>query len=708
MPEPYDQKQFGQNTPAITDEDLAQVGQDLELDPLTLQLDEKDFIDTTKHLIEESRKFFEKRGLYKRRAKNEEYYLGKQIDRLEERREFSDYSVRYLDNLVWESEAMLKPIALSRVPDLIVLPGTEKDESKEAADEITDVINSRLRKRENRTVLGRTYKHRPIYFIGCIKYMWDKEKGRYGDYKFENIHPKQIDVDHTNPDNETENMGWIAHHYDMNLKQIFMRFPDKKTEYMKKMGYSENAVKKEKFLATRRAITEVWFTWYSKVSEEWEKVEGTAWLDLDKKFLFKKIKNPNWDWKGEKILIKYDEEAETAEELDEAGLREMFVSGESMENVKQQTIYNNYFESPRKPFILVGYDQLGMQPYDETSRIEQVVYLQDNVNKRGKQISEIADHARGKNVFSTESGLTSKDVEQIDMLNPEQDILVDGKVGDVWSLIPGVQPNEALFKDQELTRERVFAKMGAHATTRGEREADETATGRQILREADFTKQDDEVEDTINYAAEKMAEAAMQMIKLRYTKNHLFRLLGDNSEMIMKSLNQDLVEDGMEVQVSASATDKMRRKREAYELAKITMIDPLSFYEDIEKPDPKGRAERLLQFTLSPPNYYSKYILEEDTVEGQANALGMPPPGGAPQPGQPGQPAGQGQGVQQLSMDIAQLEQGQKPQVPQQMSPEYINGFNEWLKTPAFQQLPPEIQQLATDFAKEISQAATQ
>lgn len=707
MPEPFDQKQFGQNTPAVTDSELGQVGQDLELDPLHLDLDDEDFVETTKHLIDESRKFFKKRGLYKRRAKNEEYYLGKQVDRLEERREFSDYSVRYLDNLVYESEAMLKPIALSRVPDLIVLPGSEKEESKEAAEEITDVINSRLRRRENRRVLGRSYKHRPIYFIGCIKYMWDKAKGRWGDYKFESIHPKQVDLDHTSPDNETDNMGWVAHHYDMSLKEIFMRFPNKKTEYMKEMGYSKNSITKEKFLATRRAITEVWFTWFSKVGDEWEKIEGTAWLDLDKEFLFKKMKNPNWDWKGERILVKYDEETQTREEVGEGELRDMFVLGQSPENVKEQTVYNNYFESPKKPFIFLGYDQLGMQPYDETTRIEQVVYLQDNVNKRGKQISEIADHARGKNVFSTESGLTAKDVEKIDMLNPEQDILVDGKVGDVWSLIPGIQPNEALFKDQELTRERVFAKMGAHATTRGEREADETATGRQILREADFTKQDDEVEDTINYAAEKMAEASMQMIKLRYTKNHLFRLLGDKSEMILKTLSQDLVEDGMEVQVSASATDKMRRKREAYELAKITMIDPLTFYEDIEAPDPKGRAEKLLDFTLSPPNYYAKWILDKDTAAGQAEAIGATPgaPPGAPQPGQA---AGQGQGLQQLAMDIAQLEQGQKPQIPQQVSPDYMNGINEWLKTPAFQQLPPEIQQIATEFAQELVQKAGQ
>jgi hypothetical protein len=581
----------------------------------------------TKKLIKDSKDFFKKKRLYERREKNEEYLLGKQIERLEKKNYFRDNEARYLDNLVWESEATLKPIALSRIPDLIIKNAKNTPESIQLGEDLTDVINNRLRKRENRRVLGLAYKHRPVYFIGCIKYFWDKEKGRHGDYRFETVHPNNIDLDHTATSNDPDEMNWVAHHYDMTAKEILMTFPDKEQDFLKKAGWTENEIKDEKKLLTPIRVSEIWFTWFEKSEEEeseWEKIEGVAWAWVDKNLVFKKMKNPNWDWSGQQVTVKYDEETEDFRKPNEFELRDQLITGQPMEGLQMRNVYNNYFDYPKKPFIFIGYDQFGMQPMDETSRIEQVLYLQDNVNKRGKQITDIADHARGKNIFSTESGLDAGDIEEIDMLDPSQDILVDGDIRSVWNLIPGIQPTPALFEDQEMNRERVFAKMGAHATTRGEREAQETATGRQILREGDFSKQDDEVEDTINYAAEKMAEAALQMIKLRYTEDHLVRLLGSKGQVAFMAINRDNVEDGMEVEVASSAVDKIRRKNEAFELAGMEMIDPLSFFEDIEMPDPKDRTEKLMTFTLTPDLYYQKYV-QERNVQQMGEALNGQP-----------------------------------------------------------------------------------
>jgi hypothetical protein len=419
-------------------------------------------------------------------------------------------------------------------------------------------------------------------------------------------------------------------------------------------------------------------------------------------------------------MVQYDREKGESVEIDEAQRRELLFLGENPENVREETVYRNHFENPQKPFIFMGYDQMGEMPIDVTSRIEQVIYLQDNVNKRGKQISDIADHARGKNVFSSDSGMTKSDIELIDMGDPNQDIFVDGRVNDVWSFIPGVQPSAALFEEQEMTRSRVFSKMGAHATTRGEREADETATGRQILREGDFTKQDDEVEDTINTAAEQMADAAMQMIKLRYTEDHLVKILGEDGVVVFERINKDYVEDGMEITVAASAVDKLRRKREAFELAGISMTDPLTFFEDIEVPDPKERAERLMIFTMSPEMYHQKYISDENdgTMGGMAQSLtgqpqlGQPTPQlgqATPQTGQPTpQPTGQMPGQQQAMLDIAQLQQGRLPQPPQRPDEAYMTAINQFLQSPDFASAQPNVRQLAAQFAQQVVQLAGQ
>lgn len=695
---------FGENEPPINFEQGANVA---PVDPLYIGLDDDEFVSVFKDLLKNSQKYFKKIDLYKRRAKNIEYYLGQQIMRLESDKKLKAHDTRYLDNLVWEAEQTLKPIALSRIPDLIVKPAKQEQASKDLANDLSEVINNTLRKRENRRVLGMAYRHRPIYFIGAIKYYWDKAKGRNGDYRFEAINPNLIDIDHTAPYADSDEMSWIAHHYDMSLKEIFMRFPNKEASYRAKLGIETKSVLGEKKLATPVTVSEVWFTWYEKSGDAYERIEGVAWCDLKRDFVFKKMKNPNWDWEGEKILVQYDREQQQETQIDEETMREMMFLGARPGEIQQRTVYRNFFENPRKPFIFLGYEQMGEMPLDVTSRIEQVLYLQDNVNKRGKQISDIADHARGKNVFSSESGLTKGDIELIDMSDPNQDIFVDGRVGDVWSFIPGVQPSAALFEEQEMTRSRVFSKMGAHATTRGEREANETATGRQILREGDFTKQDDEVEDTINYAAEQMAEAAIQMIKLRYTEDHLVRILGEDGRTVFQMVNQDSAEDGMEVEVSASAVDKLRRKREAFELAGISMTDPLTFFEDIEAPDPKERAERLMIFTMSPDQYYAKYILEQQNTAQMAQTLTGQPQGGQPAPG--GQPpvnqpptAGQPSGAQQAMLDIAQLQQGRMPQVPQAPDKPYLDTINNFMQSPDFQTAQPNVRQNAARFAEQV------
>lgn len=683
-----------------------------ERDSLNLDLDDKKFVTVVDKLIDDSRKFFADKGVYSRREKNLQYYLGQQIKDLENKKEFKEYNAKYIDNIIYESEATLKPIALSRVPELIVTPGSNSEESKATAKKLSEVVNTDLKKRENRVVLGRSYRHRPIFFIGVIKYLWNPELGRNGDYEFQSIHPDDIDIDHTAKDNDVSKMDWVAHHYDLTVKQAFMKFPDKKSDLIKELGWGDKDVENELKLATKIKITEFWFTWYEKAkkaadgSNQWEKIEATAWKY--KTTLLKRMRNPNWDWEGETVTFSYDEANEKINKISEDQIKESFDTGQEIPNTFQRKIYHNHFEQPEKPFIFVGYDQLGKMPYDETSRIEQVLYLQDNVDKRGKQITELADGAKGKNVFSTDSGLSKKDIELIDMNNPNQDILVTGDLNDVWKFIPGSLPTQALFQDQEINRDRIFSKMGANAASRGERQPQEPATGTQILREADFGKADDEVEDTINYAALRMANAAMQMIKLRYTKDHLKKVLGKDGEVIFNRIKRDLVEDGVEVEVSASGVDKIMRKKEAYDRAGIQMTDPLSFFQDTDATDPKGRTEKLLIFQMGIEQYLEKYIKERDTQQ-QIDTLNGPQQGaeqGAQAPPQ-GQEQ-QGGGGQKVVMDLAMLMQGQQPQPPQQVDAVYVQAITKFMQSQQYQSLSPEVKQKVDEYAGIILQMAKQ
>ena len=613
---------FGEGTEVIKTEPVDAEGFVEYEDSLALDIEDDTLVKTVDHLISQSRKFFKQRDLYKRRQKNQDYYLGQQIAIMEKEGKYKSYQARYSDNVIYESESTLKPMALSQVPELAVIPNGTDPAAIISARALTDWINTDMKKRETRWVLGRAYKHRPIYFVGCIKYRWDVERD---DYVYESVHPNNVDVDYTSPDCNVDNMKWVAHHYELTAKEIIMRFPKKASEFTQKIkeeqGISQDSDITEKGMSSTYRISEVWFTWYKdemvkdedgKEEKKWQKMEGVLWKY--KTLLLHKMKNPNWDWEGDKKLFVYDQNGKEME-ITEGEVRESILNGTELSPITQKKVFRNYFLRPEKPFIFIGYDQLGLQPFDETSRIEQVLYLQDNINKRGAQITQMGDTAWGKNVFSSESGLTATDLEEIDMTDPDQDILVKGDIRVVHRHIPGQQPSSSLFQEQELSRGKAFSKMGAHSTTRGERDAKETATGRQILREGDISRQDDEVSETVLYAAERMARAALQMIKLRYTQEKSRTVMGEDGNVVFQTIQNDFVEDGMAVQAVASAVQKKRRKEDAFSMAQINLIDPLTFYEDIGATNAKMRALRLIQFTQAPNLYLQNQIFGQDMKE---------------------------------------------------------------------------------------------
>lgn len=615
--------------PIRTPEELAE-GQVTKQSPITLELEDDELLSVLKTRRKASRDWYrDKKDLYNRRKKLKNYYFGNQLDK----DKLKDYQAAYIDNIIWESINTAKPIAMSRMPDMIVKPGNESELSKKLATMVTDVVNHDLKKRENRTVLGIAYKHRPIYFQGVIKIVWNPQRGEHGDYEFLLINPDRITVDHTATTNEGNTMDFVSEDVEKSVQDILMEFPDKEDEFwgeLSKKGIlkSEEDKTKKSFLASKITIQEMWFTWYNTAEDEqgtkkFERIEGVCWRFED--CVLGKSKHPYWDWEGERRLFSYQDNEErplSIEEYKATVLANMYPELGYQEALSKQ-IFRNHLNEPEKPYIFLNYEQWGEMPLDETSEVEQVIEMQNNINKRGRQITEMNDRARGKHVFSTESGLKKKDVQAMDMDDPDEDLLVKGDVSKVHAYIRGEAAPAQLYKEQEQERQKGFAKMGTNSTTRGQKESD-VATTNQILREADYGRIDDVVEETINYAAEKMANWAMQMIKLFYTKDHMRRILGKDGDVTFARINRDSIEDGMEVQVSASGVDKLQRKREAFERAKMKLTDPLSFFEDTDTPDPVGRTERLMLYMTAPQLYLQKFVKKRDITEMAAALMQQP------------------------------------------------------------------------------------
>jgi hypothetical protein len=294
-----------------------------------------------------------------------------------------------------------------------------------------------------------------------------------------------------------------------------MRFPDKKQDLLDELRddglpIDEDGNMPTTSLLSEIKIKEIWFDWFKKKGDEWEKISAVMWKY--KKCVLKKMKNPNFDYEGESKYFTYETPGDktTKQEVKPEEMMMAMLTGQTPPNMQQEQVYRNYFDAPHKPFFFLGYDQWGKIPYDETSRIEQNIRNQENLDKRGKSIVDKLV-GRVNHVFSTEGGLKADDIMKMDLDDPRQDLLVQGDVNKVHTTIIPERPDASEFKDLDDTRSRMYSVAGATAI-RGQLQSD-VATSNQIAREADFTRADDLVEDTINSCCEWMAQVSLHHYK---------------------------------------------------------------------------------------------------------------------------------------------------------------------------------------------------
>jgi hypothetical protein len=602
---------------------------------LTPDMDPQKLVEFCLAYIKKAESYFnaeDGKNLKRRRERNKRFIFGRQLE-ADKRiyrgvagdRALKTYEKAVIDNVIKEGESTLRPMILSRLPDIIVNPGTMGNEqSQKSADDITKVVNKALTSRDIKKVFSKSLRHLPVYLTGVIKYYWDPNKGKFGDIVYECIHPDNILVDSTATENDERSMKIIVHYVEKSIKDWIFLFPKKENEIMefaRSKGVFTNSLTEESFAANLK-IPEIWYDYKEKEAEfdpenpKFKIMSGVCWIaGKTKDAVLDNRLNPNWDWEGTEELF-FNGEPIPTELLPQIAMLGMNVPG-----IERRQVFRNFFGRPRKPFIFLGYEQWGEMAYDETSFVEENLLLQENYDTRGMQITNMIDESRGKHIFSTMSGLKKATIEEMDLGDPDEDVVVEGDLRQVHSFISKEQPSAAMFNDQALTRERILAKMKVHGASRGEIQTD-TATTTQIARESDFTSADDIADDTINTAATQMAEALLHIMKLRYTPDHFKVVLGKTGERTFIRFTHDIIEDGMEVEIFASGTDKLRAERQAQADAANQLIDPLTYYKDTGRSDPEGRAEKLFIQQTNPELYYKKFIKGEELPEIAAEAVG--------------------------------------------------------------------------------------
>ncbi|MDI6808173.1 MAG: hypothetical protein QME66_04210 [Candidatus Eisenbacteria bacterium] len=603
----------------------------------------------------EADRHIKKLKLVERRKINEEFWRGDQINE----GDLEDHELAYVDNIIFQDTETRISIASGRVPDILTGTTSESLKSRENARKVQKVLNTKLKNDEIRRLVKHGLRHNHLYFQGAVKAFWDKNRGEHGDFGFKIVHPYRMLVDPTAVIPETgftaDEMEFIIEWCDEPLAVVLKKFPGKRNEIL---GQAKKNGQNPTDLASKIRYQEVWFSFYGR---DGKLIEGVSWKYQN--IILDKMKNPYYDWEGATRVL----DVPTVNEMGEQTAIEPF--------------YRNHFERPRKPYIFFSHVTLGNGPIDATSPVEQSIPLQKAVNRRGMQITEIADYAVPRLIFSgryiekSEVTRLSSDPKEYIWLKTAE------KVGDAVTQIVGQPPNPILFQDLIGNRGQIDSKFATHGTTRGEVRAESSGVSKQVTREGDLTMADDISATVVDRVVREMANWATQLMKLNYKKAHYVRELGKEGEIIDVEMQRDMIEDGLIVTVDASSTDKQTRRSDALQMANAQIIDPFTLYEEMGVDNPKERARRLLAFKRGELDQFQSYEASLELTDTD--------------------------GTQTAEKDIQTITvTGQIP-TPKRVDEEYLQTFFRFVNSPAFDQQPPEMKQAVQSYIAGLRDVAS-
>ena len=405
-----------------------------------------------------------------------------------------------------------------------------------------------------------------LKYVGIIKLYWDEVA--------QDIIPKVIDPEDIVIDKSCrlgENPLFICETCTATAQQIINLFPEKKNEFMAKIGRVRST---PKLMNTVYAYKEVWFT---EITDEGE-CECVAWYLED--LLLGKSKNPNFLYKGDGVQI------------------------------------SNYLPRAMKPYVFFNYMNDGSHLIDQTSPFEQAIPLQDALNKRGRQIMENADTANSILVLksgalsSDEAENITRDPNQILMLQTQGDAPVNSAFGEIT---PHLLPNYVINDKQDI-KNAIHSIMGTPSQFRG----DNDDGGANTLGEATMMKnqasgRQDAIIRSLERGLDTYYQMLVQMMKVWYKNSKKFACRDNDGKFVYVELSRERLPDVAWVKVEHGTTqkqDKNRTEQIAMTLAQMGLIDPYNLFKDLGMKNADNRYDTLVKFKMSPDSLTSEIRAE--------------------------------------------------------------------------------------------------
>lgn len=442
---------------------------------------------------------------------------------------------RAVENRIWMAIETMIPIATARPPDIVVYSQEESEAAQQEAQDLQDVLNYHLDRLGLQEKAERWVRDMLIKRYAVFKTPWDYKSD---DVDLKVIDPKRIRIPKYGK--SKDELKFILEYLEMSYDQMVEVFGQEKVD---KLGLPQTTTDESKKVRKKNyPITECWANEY------------VVWLSgsviLDRKA------NPYYDFENEK---------------------------------------NNYFEIPKKPYIIKSLFETEESIIGDTDYIQQHIPIQDSINNFKRRIENIARKVSNPDLL-IDSDVMSE--EKASNISNEEGQIIYGKDAANGNKIRYQSPGQVptyLFEMVQGDRNEFDNIWGIHSTTRGEREGRETLGGRKLLKQADLGRID-LVARQLERAIDEIAEYHTQLIKMFYTKKKTFSILGSDGLRFIKKFNKNKVGD-VKLVVKPGSTlprDEITIHDEAIVLFQNKAIGVKTLYKMLKLPDIPGAMDDYL------------------------------------------------------------------------------------------------------------------
>lgn len=528
-------------------------GQIDSLPSLTLKVDDHEIIANLNNRIDDATAYWnEPKGfdLKTSRAKNIKMYLGKQVDEGQLYR----FQIPYNENEIFVAIEAIVAYLTSQLPQPEVYPAQDSTTSKVLASDFEKGLQGHSQKMELNRELESAIRNLLIKRVGYLYLWYDPDYGANGEVRVKSLDPDHVVVDKNAA--RGENPAFIAITRKNSVEELCYQFPEKKKAILESLGSSQKPARMSQEVAWKQ----VWLTHYDDADGP---TEGCVSYFND--VMLAKYKNPNW------LYAQKDK---------------------------------NFLDMPLKPVIPINYITDGMHWVDDTTPLEQASWIQEVLNKRGRQIMENADAANGMLVISSDA-MTTDDAENLTG-DPNQKLVIDTKgqpVGESISNIMGRELPSYVIQDKIDLRNTVHSIMGTPSQFRGDDDNSADTLGENVMIKNQSSGRQDLIVRAVDAGLDRYFKYLTQMMVVHYTEKHFMTINSGDGDFDYITLHRSLIEKGMAITVKAGSTlpfDKSRQESIAMNLAKMGLVDPLNLYKDLHMDNAQKRYDAWAKWKTDP------------------------------------------------------------------------------------------------------------